>query len=120
MIHGGIPTIYVTDFPRAFLFYTQSLGLAVRSRVEDKWAELDAGGGLVLGLHPTERRSAAQRKGGVELGLYPDRPIEQAVRELTARGVKFAGPVVQAGRGRKLAYFTDPDGNVLYLFRADQ
>jgi hypothetical protein len=41
-------------------------------------------------------------------------PIESVVKTLTSRGVKFTGPVID-DKAVKLAFFTDPDGNVLYL-----
>ena len=52
MITGGSPTIYVTDMDRAVAFYTQALGLKLRQRWENHYAEVDGGGGLIIGLCP--------------------------------------------------------------------
>jgi hypothetical protein len=59
-------------------------------------------------------------RGSIQVALNVARPIEVVVRELQARGVKFD---TRAGNGQpivddtqvKLAFFTDPDGNDLYL-----
>ena len=52
--------------------------------------------------------------GGITVGLAVDEPIAEVVEKLTNRGVVFAGPVQDDG-GLRLAFFTDPDGNPLYL-----
>ena len=54
MIHGGNATVYVADINVSIRFYTETLGLKLRMRAGDNWAEIDAGPGLVIGLHPTE------------------------------------------------------------------
>ena len=78
-------------------------------------AELDAGGGLHLGLHPKSGRGPAPgTPGGITVGLAVDEPIAQVIETLKNRGVIVEGPVMGEG-GLSLAFFSDPDGNPLYL-----
>lgn len=48
------------------------------------------------------------------IGLELSGAIEDAVRLLEGRGVRFQG-VVNEGKSGKFAHFEDPDGNTLYL-----
>ena len=114
MIRGGNATIYVRDMQRAVEFYTQTLGLTLVFRAGDHWAELDAGG-LRIGLHPaSDRGPAPGTPGAITVGLSVDEPIAQVVAVLESRGVTVEGPTRDDG-GLSLAFFTDPDGNPLYL-----
>ena len=61
MIHGGNTTLYVRDMDVSIRFYTETLGLALRMRAGDDWAEIDAGPGLVIGLHTCASRSSPTR-----------------------------------------------------------
>jgi catechol 2,3-dioxygenase-like lactoylglutathione lyase family enzyme len=115
MIRGGNATIYVTDMQRAVDFYQGTLGLGLAFRAGDHWAEIDAGGGLHLGLHPASTRGPAPgTPGGITVGLAVDEPLDAVVATLRERGVEVRGPVVDEG-GLALAFFADPDGNPLYL-----
>ena len=115
MISGGNATIYVSDMDRAVEFYTQSLGLALVDRYENEWAAVDAGKGFLIGLHPASPASQAPgENGSTQVGLFVDQPLEEVHEAFFKRGVKFTGPIVNDEVVR-LAYFTDPDGNLLYL-----
>jgi catechol 2,3-dioxygenase-like lactoylglutathione lyase family enzyme len=114
MFRGGVVTIYVSDMDRAVRFYSETLGLKLTERHGNHWASLDGGPGLTIGLHPATPEVPARRQGSIALGLYLEQPIGSAVRDLAARGVAFAGPVVE-DKALSLAFFADPDGNPLYL-----
>lgn len=115
MIRGGNATIYVSDMQRAVDFYQGTLELPLLHRADDHWAEVDAGGGMRLVLHPaSDGGPAAGAPGGITVGLAVDEPIAQVIATLTGRGVTFHGPVVDEV-GVRLAFFSDPDGNPLYL-----
>jgi catechol 2,3-dioxygenase-like lactoylglutathione lyase family enzyme len=115
VIHGGNTTIYVRDIDVSIRFYTDSLGLSLRMRAGDDWAEIDAGPGLVLGLHPAAPHTPPPgTRGSLAIGFNVTESIEVVVRKLTARGVTFHGPIVD-DEHVKLAFFADPDGNSLYL-----
>lgn len=115
MITGGNATVMVRDFDRAVRFYTEALGLELRLRAGDEWAEIAAGPGLMIGLHPWSPGHGPEpgKAGAISLGLEV-RPIEKAIETLRAKGVSFRGPV-EDNENVKLAFFADPDGNPLYL-----
>lgn len=114
MFRGGVVTIYVSDMDRAVRFYSETLGFKLTERHGDHWASLDGGPGLTIGLHPATAEVPAGRQGSIALGLYLERPIHEAVTSLTSHGVRFSGPVIE-DKALSLAFFTDPDGNPLYL-----
>jgi catechol 2,3-dioxygenase-like lactoylglutathione lyase family enzyme len=107
-----------SDLDRARVFYEQTLGLSVAER-SDFACVLDANGTM---LRVTAVPEVA-RAGYTVLGWRVD-DIAATVRELTARGVKFlryatlgqdeSGVWTTPG-GDRVAWFADPDGNVLSL-----
>ena len=114
MIDNGNATVFVSDMSRAVEFYTKVLGMKLRMRAGDHWAEVQAGD-LIIGLHPAGPESPKPgTPGAVQIGLTVTKPLDEAVDELTRRGVAFHGPVVDDEQVR-LAFFADPDGNVSYL-----
>jgi catechol 2,3-dioxygenase-like lactoylglutathione lyase family enzyme len=117
MITGGSPTLYVKDMDQAVTFYTQTLGLKLRQRWENHFAEVDAGGGLIIGLHPALPKSLPSGDpGGIDLGFGIDQPLEKEMEALRARGVKFSSPIQSDPKSPvRLVHFNDPDGNPLYL-----
>jgi hypothetical protein len=48
------------------------------------------------------------------IGLELTGTLEDAMKALEAKGVKFAG-IANEGKAGKFAHFHDPDGNALYL-----
>lgn len=115
MISGGNVTIFVSDFERAVRFYEETLGLKLDYRAGEHWAQLSAGAGLTIGLHPPSRSAPPPgSSGAMQIGFSVDMPIEAAIETLEARGVSFHGPI-QDDDAVRLAFFQDPDGNTLYL-----
>jgi predicted enzyme related to lactoylglutathione lyase len=115
MLNGGNVTVYVTNMENAVRFYTQVLGLTLRQRFGDHWAEVDAGGGLTIGLHPATKESPAGQRGSISIGFSVDGSIDEVVQTLSARGVRFEGPVIRDKSG-EFAGFSDPDGHPCYLY----
>ena len=122
-IRGAMSTIFVNDLGRSVDFYTKILGLRLIYRAGDHFASIDAGAGTTLGLHPASPSAPAPgTPGATQVGLNVDKPIEDVVATLEARGVQFMsrgtdeqnGAIIEDGPV-KLAYFADPDGNPLYL-----
>ncbi len=122
MIRGGNATIYVSDMDRAVRFYMQDLGLNLLFQAGHHWAQLDAGGGLQIGLHPkTDQSPIPGTPGAITVGFLVDEPIDRVVATLKQRGVVFHGPVIDDAKGTiRLAFFSDPDGNPLYLCESTQ
>ena len=115
MITGGLATIYVGDMERAVKFWTETLGLKLQYQAGGGWAQIDAGKGLVLGLHGThEGGPQPGQNGSTTIGFELDEPMDHAYQKLSDRGVKFHGPIHDTEHVR-LAYFSDPDGNSFYL-----
>jgi catechol 2,3-dioxygenase-like lactoylglutathione lyase family enzyme len=114
--------LYVADRARALVFYCGPLGLALRSS-DDFGDFIDAGPGLIRMTVVPDRTPSPHPVLGWNV---PD--IRAAVEALSARGVTFA---IYEGMGQdelgiwtapdgkaKVAFFTDPDGNVLSLAQA--
>ena len=115
MFRSGNVTIYVTNMDRAVRFYTETLGLKLAYRFGDHWASVECGKGLTIGLHPTSEPVAlAPSKGAPSIGLELEGTMEEAMKKLGAKGVKFEG-VIDEGKAGRFAHFHDPDGNALYL-----
>jgi catechol 2,3-dioxygenase-like lactoylglutathione lyase family enzyme len=113
--HGCLPA---TDLHRARAFYEQVLGLPVAEH-NDFACVLDANGTMLRITAAPEVRQA----GYTVLG-WRVTDITAAIRGLAARGVVFlryegmdqdSDGVWTAPGGDKVAWFTDPDGNVLSL-----
>ena len=119
MFASGNVTIYVTNMDRAVKFYTETLGLKLAYRFGDHWASVEVGRGLTIGLHPTSAASpTVAPKGGPTIGLELTGKIEEAMKTLEGRGVRFHG-LADEGKAGKFAHFEDPDGNLLYLAQLD-
>lgn len=112
--------ILTADRTRAKPFYAGALGLPILS--EDDFAvTFDLGAGMTIRLTDLPGHTGAQH---TVLGWgVPD--IAAAAAELRAKGVTFRiydgfgqdadGIWSPPGGGAKVAWFTDPDGNVLSL-----
>jgi catechol 2,3-dioxygenase-like lactoylglutathione lyase family enzyme len=113
MIKKGNATIFVKDVDSAVRFYTDVLGMKVKSHWGKDFAELETNG-LTMGLHPsTQDGPPPGTKGSISIGLEVD-DLDSSVAKLKERGVTFQGKVVDDGPVR-LAFFGDPDGNAFYL-----
>lgn len=120
MILGGNATIYFRDFEGAIRFYTEVLGLKLRFRAENHWAEVSAGKDLVIGIHPeTPHSPKPGTKGSIQIGFLVEAPLEKTMATLTKRGVKFDGPMISdPGSGNRFAMLHDPEGNPIYLWES--
>jgi predicted enzyme related to lactoylglutathione lyase len=95
-------------------FYTEVLELKLTTRFGDHWATIDAGKGLTIGLHPASPKYPSPgTKGAIMLAFEINEDIEEVMRRLRGRGVKFTGPVTQSREGN-FVHLEDPDGNEIY------
>jgi catechol 2,3-dioxygenase-like lactoylglutathione lyase family enzyme len=102
---------YVSEMERAISFYRDVLGFKFVSR--DIVARFDIDG-ILFELVPATSRDKLQGSGNARLCLQVD-DIEQALRELHARGVP-ATTAENKGAGI-LASLRDPDGNEICLWQ---
>jgi CreA protein len=102
---------WVTDMDRSVTFYRDALGLEVRMRHDDRWAELDAGS-IRIGLHgAVDGRPTPP--GGTAVFLVED--LDAATAALRERGVVFEDHLGEVPGYARYASFVDPDGNAMQL-----
>ena len=98
----------IADLEAAIVFYTETLGLGLKKRYSDHYAEIDAGN-ITIGLHPTE--SAVKKGNNLSIG-FGVTAFDKVVADLEGKGVSLN--VTREGWIR-IANFEDPDGNRLFL-----
>jgi catechol 2,3-dioxygenase-like lactoylglutathione lyase family enzyme len=109
---NGNVTVMVTDLKQAIKFYVETLGLKLQYEVPGHWAQVEAPG-LTIGLHPAGEHGPQPGKSeSLSIGLEVE-DLMAATKTLQSRGVIF-GPVTE-DKATRIAYFSDPDGNALYL-----
>ncbi len=115
MINGGNITVFVSNMDNAVRFYVDSLGCTLDYRAGDEWAQVDAGAGLKIGLHPHDGGSPKPGANGtLQIGFNVSQSIEAVVEGLKQRGVIFEGGIHE-DKAVRLAFFRDPDGHIHYL-----
>lgn len=112
----------VNDLQKAKEFYGQTLGLDVSEA--NGLLQLHLAGGTTVLIYPKENHIPAT----FTILNFPVDNIEQAVDELTRRGVHFEsyneGDLVtdekgiSRGGGPNIAWFKDPAGNILSVLEA--
>lgn len=100
----------ITDMDRAVEFYRDLLGFKPLFKGED-WSEFDVAGQR-LALCKVDALDRGKTSPGVS---FMARPIEQVIATLSGKGISFVESLKIYPYG-KLAYFQDPDSNVLGLY----
>ena len=115
MIRGGNATIFVSNMDQAVRFYVEVLGLKLAYRAGDHWAQIDAGDGFNIGLHPKSGSAAAPgTHGSIQVGLLVAEGLEREIEGIVNRGGEPKGPIHE-DEAVRIAFIDDPDGNELYL-----
>jgi len=106
------------DIPKAKDFYRKVLGLEVSEEMEGILSLHVAGGNNVI-IYPKTNHAPAT----FTVLNFPVKNIDEAVDELTKRGVKMEiydegdlktdSKGIFSGEGPKIAWFKDPAGNIL-------
>jgi catechol-2,3-dioxygenase len=110
---SGSVTIVVDDLKKAEQFYVETLGLKVQFQVEGHLIQVDAPGMTIGLVHPREGQDSHPGKSGsVHIGLEVEE-LESAIKLLKSRGVEFQ-PIMEE-EATRITYFSDPEGNPLYL-----
>jgi len=108
----------VADVSVAKRFYTETLGFRVQGQIPGKEIYfIDIGGTSIELMGAEGGVEAGQPTAGfVHLAFEVD-DVDATYEELRAKGVRFTVQPRDVGDIR-LAFFTDPDGNTLELFRS--
>lgn len=114
----------VNDVQKAKDFYGQTLGLEVSE--SNGLLRLHIAGGKMVVVYPKENHIPAT----FTILNFPVANVEQAVDDLTSRGVQFesyneGGLVTDEkgifrGGGPKIAWFKDPAGNILSVLEGSE
>jgi predicted enzyme related to lactoylglutathione lyase len=98
----------ITDMSLAIEFYTQILELELKNRYGNHYAEIQAPG-LLIGLHPVSEKLKIGNNLSIGFGVTD---FDTARKNLAEKGIQLReeldGPI-------RLAHFSDPDKNALYL-----
>jgi catechol 2,3-dioxygenase-like lactoylglutathione lyase family enzyme len=122
MFKEAFSSFSVRDLAAARRFYGETLGLDVSEQPEGLGVGI--GGGPKVFLYPKPNHVPAT----FTVLNFPVDDVDQTVDELTKRGVKFehydlpdlktdAKGIARDDRGPTIAWFTDPDGNILSVLK---
>jgi catechol 2,3-dioxygenase-like lactoylglutathione lyase family enzyme len=117
-VGGAIP---VTDMGRAKDFYEGKLGLSGGREVGDGGITYPCGEGTQIHPYPSPENAG---KSGATLAFWETDEFDKAVEDLSSSGVTFEQydmdpiktderGVAELPDGAKVAWFKDPDGNIL-------
>lgn len=108
--------IFVEDLDRARDFYGSVLELA-ETAAGEAYAAYDVGNvAIVVEAVPTDDAEGLELVGNMlPVSFNVTDNIDAIYQRLTERGVEFLQPPEKQSWGGTLAYFRDPDGNILTL-----
>jgi catechol 2,3-dioxygenase-like lactoylglutathione lyase family enzyme len=104
-------TLMVPDMDAAVKFYTETLGLRLKTRYGNEFAVVEAPG-LTIGLHPLPTAESPQSH-SISIGFGVE-SLETTMQQLSARGLRFIGEI-RDDPPIRFAYFAGPGGTPLYL-----
>ncbi len=103
--------VIIKDMKKAIKFYTEILGLKLVNQNDNQYAVLKTEG-LTIGLNPVQREFEAGNCKSMSIGFLVDN-LDNTINELKAKGITFSEIIKEVGI--RIAYFTELDGNPLYL-----
>lgn len=98
----------ISNMDAAIDFYINKLELELLNRYGDHYAEVQAPG-LMIGLHPNSEKTIMGNNITIGLGVIN---FDETIQLLEEKGIAFA---IGTDSYIRLANFTDPDGNALFL-----
>jgi len=117
-------TLLVGDLERSVEFYTKKLGFEIRGEAPPqqghKTVFLKSGDACLDLYGMVEGKALLRERQEREVGLVhialKVADFDETYQELVKRGVKFhIEPFYQPRSGRRIAFFKDPDGNVIHI-----
>ena len=108
-------TLTISNMEKSLAFYTENLGLAIRSRfrtgdgTEIVFLDGAAGAAVELIQHGPLPVLASGRGAGISLG-FRTKSLEQAMEDLAGAGIPVERGPIQAGGGTRFFFVRDPDG----------
>jgi catechol 2,3-dioxygenase-like lactoylglutathione lyase family enzyme len=122
MFREPFPILHVEDVERSVRFYSDNFGFEQTFRfpeegpLEFAFLQLgDTGIGMASGAPPPVPDWPVDRKtGSFQLCIYTD-DTDAAAEQLRTRGVKQITAPREMEWGEKLAFFEDPDGNLIHV-----
>lgn len=118
MVGSNHAIIFVSDMARSVAFYRDVLGLPLRSE-SPKWTEFKTPGTMLV-LHladaPSGKMISADSipAGQCHLGFAVE-DLDAFHAEMVAKGVQCLQPPQEEEYGGRLAGYTDPDGQPLWV-----
>lgn len=110
-ILGCNVTIMVSDMDNSLKFYTETLGLILKNKYGNYWADIE-GPGISIGLHPTDK--VIVRSDNLQIGINVAN-LEKAITDYEKKGIRFK---MNEDDQVRIAFFNDPDNNTLYLIQS--
>lgn len=104
---------WTKDMDGSIGFYRDVLGLNLRTRMGEDWAEFDVAGTTVA-LHGTREGHAPPQEGATIVFEVDD--LESTMNALRGKDVSFEGEVNDVPGYGRFVSFRDPDGNLLQIF----
>lgn len=110
--------LLVEDYSRSLEFYEKKLGFEIHSQ-DTKYTDFKLGESLFAIFQKDEATSMFVQNhmnmGGGAVIAFPVEDVEQTCEELKQKGIDiFEGPKTMPW-GQKVAYFKDPDNNILEI-----
>jgi len=122
----GIVILAVTDLPRAVAFYRSAFDWPIDVDTP-VYVEFHLPAGMRLGLYQLDafarnlgqapHQIPAGALAATELYLFPDH-LEAVAERLASAGGRLLSALARRDWGDEVAYFADPDGNILALARS--
>ncbi len=100
--------VMISKMDDAIDFYTDKLELELVNRYGNHYAEIQAPG-LMIGLHPASDKIKVGNNMSIGLGVFN---FDMTIENLRTKGIDFE---IEEDGWIRLAYFTDLDGNQLFL-----
>jgi glyoxylase I family protein len=108
--------ILTPDRKRLVDFYTKTLGLKIAGYLGKDITFIDVGGTRLELIQSDATVPPPESSRGLTHIAFEVDNIKDTYSDLVAKGVQFHVPLKEAREGVWVAFFKDPDGNVLELF----